>query len=157
MINRTIKCPYCRTISDKLLPYIPLSGIQKKYGVNSPKKKCMDAPKCLYKLKTGKNIGLVCGNDGIESQEGIFCKKHFDSFHLISDTKNNIKKKTIPTIIWTIEKEDLFKRKRVIQLKQLLKEKGMKTTGVKKVLVNRIFIYNNANNTNNANDIISLL
>ena len=39
----------------------------------------------------------------------------------------------------------------------MLKEKGMKTSGLKKELVNRIFIYNGANTTNNANDIISLL
>jgi len=158
--NRNIKCPYCRTISDKLLPYIPLSGVQKKYGVNSPKSLCMDGPKCLYELKNGKNKGSVCGKSGVESKEGIFCKKHFDSICVIKDKKDKkdkVTKKPMTTIIWTVEKEDLFKRKSVSQLKELLKEKGMKTTGLKKELVNRIFIYNNANSNNNVNDIISLL
>jgi len=158
--NRNIKCPYCRTISDKLLPYIPLSGVQKKYGVNSPKSLCMDGPKCLYELKNGKNKGSVCGKSGVESKEGIFCKKHFDSICVIKDKKDKkdkVTKKPMTTIIWTVEKEDLFKRKSVSQLKELLKEKGMKTTGLKKELVNRIFIYNNANSNNNVNDMIILL
>jgi|SRR6056300_1062565 len=155
--NRSIKCPYCRTISDKLLPYIQLPGVQKRYGINSPKSLCMDEPKCLYKLKNGKNKGSLCGKGGVESKEGIFCKKHFDSTYVIKDKKDKVTKKTITTIIWTVEKEDLFKRKSVSQLKELLKEKGMKTTGLKKELVNRIFIYNNANSKNNVNDMISLL
>jgi len=155
--NRIIKCPYCRTISNKLLPYIPLTGVEKKYGINSPKTLCMVGPKCLYKLKNGKNKGSECAKDGIESKEGIFCKKHFDLTHTKSNEIDKIMNKTKPTIIWTTQKEDLFKRKSVIQLKQLLKEKGMKTTGLKKELVNRIFIYNNANDNNNVNDIISLL
>ena len=107
--------------------------------------------------KNGKNKGSLCGKGGVESKEGIFCKKHFDSTYVIKDKKDKVTKKPITTIIWTVEKEDLFKRKSVSQLKELLKEKGMKTTGLKKELVNRIFIYNNANSNNNVNDMISLL
>jgi len=150
--KRSIKCPYCRTLSSKLIPYIPLPGVEKKYGINTPKKLCMDSPKCLYKLKNGKNKGVACGKDGIETSNGTFCKLHNN---LNSSTIT--KKKSTPTIIWTTEKEDLFKRKSVVQLKQLLKEKGMKTNGLKKELVNRVFIYNNANSENNANELISLL
>jgi hypothetical protein len=88
--NRTIKCPYCRTISDKLLPYIPLTGVEKRYGINSPKSLCMVGPKCLYKLKNGKNKGSDCGKDGVEFKEGIFCKKHFDLNHIKSNKNDNI-------------------------------------------------------------------
>jgi hypothetical protein len=37
-----MKCPYCRTVFDKILPYIPVEKNEKKYGVNYPKKYCMD-------------------------------------------------------------------------------------------------------------------
>ena len=154
--KKSIKCPYCRTISSKLIPYIPLPGVEKRYGVNTPKKLCMDSPKCLYKLKNGKNKGFVCTKDGIETSNGTFCKRHID-LNNSTIKKNPTTKNSIPTIIWTTEKEDLYKRKSVAQLKQMLKEKGMKTIGLKKELVNRVFIYNNANSTNNANDMISLL
>lgn len=155
--NINIKCPYCRTISTRLLPYIPLPGVEKRYGINSPKSLCMNSPKCLYKMKNGKYKGLECGKDGMEGSDGTFCKKHFNLIHLSIEENDKIKNNTTPTIIWTPEKEDLFKRKSIAELKQMLKEKGMKTSGLKKELVNRIFIYNGANTTNNANDIISLL
>jgi hypothetical protein len=155
--NRTIKCPYCRKLSIQLLPYIPLPGVAKKYGINIPKTLCLDAPKCLNIIKSGNHKGLKCGKDGMEGPEGTFCKKHLDSFHLLIVNNNNKIKKTKPIIIWTNEKEDLFKRKTVTQLKQMLKEKGMKVVGLKKDLVNRIFIYNAANSNSDTHDMISLL
>ena len=154
---RIIKCPYCRNVTDKLLPYVALAGVEKIYGINSPKSLCMDGPKCLYKLKNGKNKGSECGKDGVESQEGTFCVKHFVLNQSINVKKSKENKTSLTKIIWTVEKEDLFKRKSVFQLKQLLKEKGMKTTGLKKDLVNRVFIYNNANSSNNIDDMISLM
>lgn len=31
--KRSIKCPYCRTLSSKLIPYIPLPGVEKNMGL----------------------------------------------------------------------------------------------------------------------------
>jgi len=147
--NRNIKCPYCRTTSMKLLPYIPLVGVGKKYGINIPKNLCMDAPKCVHIIKSGKHKGVACSKDGMEGPAGTFCKKHAEP--QLQNTKPN------PTIIWTPEKEELFQRKTVAQLKEMLKKKRMKTTGLKKDLVNRVFIYNAANSSNTPTDLISLL
>jgi hypothetical protein len=155
--HKTIKCPYCRTMSMKLLPYIPLVGVEKRYGINIPKTLCMDGPKCVYSIKSGKHKGLECSKDGMEGPDGTFCKKHFEHIQVASEEQSKIKKPK-PIIIWTNEKEDLFKRKTVAQLKEMLKKKRMKTTGLKKELVNRVFIYNAANSSSNTpTDLISLL
>jgi hypothetical protein len=117
-----ITCPYCRTKSDKLIPFIPLPTIKKVYGVNHPAKMCMPIPKCSFILRNGMYKGQNCDQNGIEYQHGVFCHKHLEY--------NNV---------WTAEKEQLFKMKSVLELKEMLKEKGLKVGGIKKDLVNRLF------------------
>ena len=131
-----IKCPYCREKYTKVLPYIPLPGIDKKsYGkvTNKSNYQCVTAPKCKYTIKIGKNKGKSCDKDGLDSEKGTFCIKH-----------NNLPvKKANPVIIWTEEKETLLKSKLVTELREMLKELGLKTSGTKKELVNRYIIHNN--------------
>ena len=119
-----IDCPYCRKKADKLIPFIPLPGITKIYGVNYPPKLSMLPPKCCFIIKTGMYKGLPCDHSGIKFEHGIFCDKH---------VKYNINS------IWSPEKEQLFKSKSVPELKAMLKSKGLKVGGVKKELVNRLF------------------
>ena len=120
-----INCPYCRSKADKLIPYIPLPNVKKIYGVNSPSKICMPTPKCSFVLKTGLYKGLACEHPGMEYEHGIFCEKHL---------KHNINS------AWTPEKEQIFNTKSVIELKQMLRGKGLKVGGVKKELINRLFV-----------------
>lgn len=117
-----IICPYCRAKADKLIPFIPLPKVTKIVGVNYPIKWCMPTLKCSFLSKNGPYKGLECEQPGIEHQHGIFCHKH---------VKYNIDN------AWTAEKEQLFKTKSVIDLKAMLKEKGLRVGGVKKELVNR--------------------
>jgi len=119
-----INCPYCRSKADKLIPYIPLSTVKKIYGVNSPRKLCMPSPKCSFLIKSGSCKGLPCCHIGMEYEHGIFCDKHMN--HTI-DTE------------WTPAKEQLSKTKSVVELKKMLREKGLKVGGVKKELINRLF------------------
>ena len=118
--KQNISCPYCREISNMLIPFIPLPNVKKIIGVNSPEKKCLPAPKCEFKLKTG----IKCERNGLESKEGIFCTKH---------------NKHSDPFIWTTEMEQLSKNKSVIELKEMLRSKGLKVCGVKKELVKRLF------------------
>jgi DNA-directed RNA polymerase subunit RPC12/RpoP len=131
-----IKCPYCREKYTKMLPYIPLPGVDKKsHGkvTNKSNYQCVSAPKCKYIITIGKNKGKLCDKDGLESEKGTFCLRH-----------NNITlKKVKPSIIWTEEKEKLCKSKLVSELREMLKELGLKTTGTKKELVNRYIIHKN--------------
>jgi hypothetical protein len=126
--KQNISCPYCREISNKLIPFIPLPNVKKIIGVNSPEKKCLPAPKCDFKLKTG----LKCERNGIESKEGIFCTKHHANIHANIHANSQLD-------IWTTEMEQLSKNKSVIELKEMLRLKGLKVCGVKKELVKRLF------------------
>jgi len=122
--KQNISCPYCREISNKLIPFIPLPNVKKVVGVNSPEKNCLPAPKCEFKLKTGSK----CERNGLVSKEGIFCTKHNKNAHDDIHEDN-----------WTKEMEQMSKNKSVIELKQMLRSKGLKVCGVKKDLVKRLF------------------
>ena len=67
-----IKCPYCRRITRKLLPYIPYPSVKQIKYVNSPDELCMSTMKCCHVFKhtqkcvTGGDVGDVgdVGGDG---------------------------------------------------------------------------------------------
>ena len=122
--NKTnIRCPYCRSATTTFIPFIPLPGVVKVIGVNSPEKVCMPAPKCSVLMKIGVRKGLACKMNGIVTDHGVFCKKHIHCMK--QDT-------------WTEAMEKLMKDKTVVELKQMLKKKGLKVGGVKKELVKRL-------------------
>jgi len=53
-----IKCPYCRSIQNGLLPYH--SKFEKLRYVNWPPKQAYSNKTCQYKVKSGKNKGKSC-------------------------------------------------------------------------------------------------
>jgi hypothetical protein len=69
-----LKCPYCRNIQNKLLPFIDEMEIlcPKVYGVNSPEKYCMMLNKCSYIFKSGKRRGEQCLTRCVHTQ----CNRH---------------------------------------------------------------------------------
>lgn len=123
--QKKIICPYCRSESNKLIPFIPFPTVKKIFGINFPADKCLPGPKCSVILKNGERKGLTCDNNGVEGENGTFCVKH---------NHHNIKKNDD----WTTEMDNLNKAKSIIELKQLLREKGMKVCGVKKDLIRRL-------------------
>ena len=134
--SHQIKCPYCRTIINNLIPYIPINDeIQKIINVNSPSKYCMTRYKCRYTFKSGKTKGSLCNKHAYEipNKDGIYCEKHWNS----NSNKNKNKNKK-ENMVWTEEMEKIFKNNKVKQLKLLLNEKGYKLTGTKKELVYRL-------------------
>jgi hypothetical protein len=46
-----IKCPYCRRITNKLLPYIPYTSVKLIKYVNCPEEHCMNATKCSHTFR----------------------------------------------------------------------------------------------------------
>ena len=82
-----LKCPYCRNIQSKLLPYYNNhnesleSGIVEKLpGVNIPKKDCMWLHKCSGVFKGGPNKGMRCNKP---------CNDFMCSQHIKQLDKNN--------------------------------------------------------------------
>ena len=80
-----IKCPYCRNVQDKLLPYIEYDGVKKTYGVNYPTKMSMTSQPCAHSAvnnansKKGKK-NASCKEFASECHNGMhLCKKHYDA------------------------------------------------------------------------------
>jgi len=74
-----IKCPYCRNVQGKLLPYLEYDGVKKIHSVNYPAKMSMTSQPCAYLhlKKTKKNAS--CKESAIEYHNGIYvCKKHYE-------------------------------------------------------------------------------
>ena len=67
-----LKCPYCRTKHDYVLPYYCNLVEEKVDGVNYPEKYCLKLFKCEYVFKSGKNKNTVCNVSCTDK----YCKKH---------------------------------------------------------------------------------
>ena len=87
-----IKCPYCRTVQDKLLPYLEYDGVNKTTGVNQPKTLSMPVQTCSHiEYKKGKKQSsqqsstTCCKENAIHFLNGAYlCKKH--SLNVDTDT-----------------------------------------------------------------------
>jgi hypothetical protein len=78
--SHQIKCPYCRTIINNLIPYIPINDdVKKIINVNYPSKYCITLYKCRYSFKSGKTKGSLCNKHAYEmpNKDGIYCQKHW--------------------------------------------------------------------------------
>jgi hypothetical protein len=89
-----IKCPYCRTVQDKLLPYLEYDGVNKTTGVNQPKTLSMSVQTCSHieykkgkkqssttcckeQSSTCKEQSSTCKENAIYFLNGAYlCKKH---------------------------------------------------------------------------------
>ena len=82
---REIKCPYCRTIQNGLIP--PCKNLPEllEIGVNKPSRHIFKGNKCISLLKSGKRKGEQCNKGcygkyctlhekkGIDSENDTFC------------------------------------------------------------------------------------
>lgn len=120
-----IKCPYCRNITNKLIPYYKYYNINRLTGINYPENYCMKINECSY-IKNN----IKCTNSACNTSYGLFCNKHL---------KYNIDDEII---LNNISKDDYnkYKKKKVIELKNILKNNYYKTCGNKEDLINRILI-----------------
>ena len=126
------KCPYCRTVYNKLLPYTPMNGFtQHITGVNCPLHMCMEHKQCTYKMIKGKNAGHLCERHAFESEKGVFCPRH------LSMITNKMKKEVLP-FEWTSEMQDMYKTNKVDGLRNILKGRGLKICGTKREIVYRL-------------------
>lgn len=122
-----IQCPYCRTIHNKLLPFIP----NEKHpipikNVNSPETLCMTYSPCRWSFKSGKNKNDLCLKNGYEGEKGVFCKTH----HKMMEKKEVL-------LEWN-SSMNKYKKFTILQLKDILHEKNLRKTGSKHTLIRRI-------------------
>jgi hypothetical protein len=127
-----IKCPYCRNITNGLLPQIP--GLSKTYitGVNAPRKYCMPHRKCSWVFKSGVKKNTTCEKNGYDCNLGSYCNTHRNIIKRnLLKQENNIGNS--PTL-----SKDTYNKLTVVDLRKQLREKGLKVSGNKIDLITRL-------------------
>ena len=142
-----LRCPYCRTKFDKLLPYIPMKGVGATVSVNYPISSTMEFQCCNWLKKTGINKGLMCNKpayfDVSDHEIKIkvpYCVSHWKEYEKQLQAKNEQEhaKKDQPQE-WTKEMNNYSKQKCVSELRGILRTALKKVGGTKKELIHRIF------------------
>jgi len=138
LLLNQIKCPYCRSITNKLLPYVKHKDVTYKRGVNYPLKYGMKLYSCKW-MKYGKNKQELCNKAAYISDHGIFCSTHQNMCNKKIQQENKTKKIELN---WTPEHERINKKYKVTELRQLLRDNKKKykfiISGNKKELIHRI-------------------
>ena len=130
-----IKCPYCRNINNKLLPYIPYKNVKKISGVNYPENLCMkNKHTCSWVFKSGKNKGISCNANSYILEGKNYCFTHHNK---INKTKEKESSNKIQDI-WDSKYNDYIKKYKVYELKKILRENKLIIGGNKKELIIRI-------------------
>ena len=126
-----IKCPYCRQITNKLLPFYKYYNVKQLIGVNSPYDLCIENFKCQYIDKKKQ----TCNNSACITDFGVFCNKHLKYNKNDEETLKNIKNEDFTK----------YSKFKLNELKKILKTYNAKLGGNKNELINRILIieYNN--------------
>lgn len=114
-----IKCPYCRVITNNILPYFKYYNIDTIRGVTYPHKYSIKLYSCQHIIKSTNSM---CNNSACKTPFGLFCNKHYHC----NVIKNN-QDKSIQNIT-------------VIELKNLLRKNKCKVSGKKSELIERIAI-----------------
>jgi len=80
-----MKCPYCRRVQDKLLPFLNYDNIKRLRGVNGPESLCMKVRICEHvetaskRKNTKKKISDSCECNATHVVNGAYyCKKHYE-------------------------------------------------------------------------------
>jgi hypothetical protein len=80
-----IKCPYCRNVQDKLLPYLQYDGVKRIHSINHPANMSMTSQLCTYSTNSASMVSnkgrksAPCKECAIECHNGTFvCKKHYE-------------------------------------------------------------------------------
>ena len=141
-----LKCPYCRSISEHLLPYLPSEERAREYGVNGPAKYCMQyTAACEYNStrKDNKCNNNKCNNNKCQKPACYIGNINYCKTHYLKVQKGLVTASTLSvTIPWSPAMIDLCNTKTVIELKQILRTHKLLVGGKKKELVERIFTNN---------------
>ena len=128
-----MKCPYCRNITNKLLPFYKYYNVNYIRGVNGPINFTMNLNKCEYIVKNKQTKTKECCNaSACNTKYGMFCNKHFKYTKREEDLLND----------YNVEKYKYLNKMNVTQLKEELKKHKLKVCGVKRELVERLIIKN---------------
>ena len=81
-----IKCPYCRTITNKLLPFIQYPSVKLAKNIHSTGSDCLPTTKCSHIIKK-RDINKVngdtkCDKNALyyEAENLLFCPTHYKKY-----------------------------------------------------------------------------
>ena len=123
-----IKCPYCRKITDKLIPYFKYYNVKQIKGVNSPKNLCMNINQCQHINKNNEK----CNENACITNDGIFCNKHLKLTKMDEININNI----------DIDFYNKYKKLTIKDIKEELRKYNLKLSGNKDILIKRLYLKN---------------
>ena len=141
LLKHQIKCPYCRTIINNILPAtIDIYGIHRIIGINKPE---------ILQMKIQCKDSEQCHQNTYITPYGAYCKKHYTKYKKSLKTIKTIKtiKKTESNSIEFIDSIEKYTKYTNITLKTMLRAAGLPVSGNKMLLINRL-IDNNNNITN---------
>jgi hypothetical protein len=125
LLPHEIKCPYCRSKFDRLLPYINYEHVERLKGVNYPDSRCMKHRVCLWSMCEKNAYEHID-----ENISGAYCEVHW------KQVLKTIKEQQFEM---TEEMKQFAKNTSVIEMKKILREMKLIVSGNKKQLVIRIF------------------
>jgi hypothetical protein len=79
-----IKCPYCRSITNKLLPFIQYPSVKLAKNIHSTEPDCITAVKCSHitKTRTPNKCDTQCDKNALyyEAENLLFCPTHYKKY-----------------------------------------------------------------------------
>ena len=82
-----IKCPYCRTITNKLLPFIPYPCVKLAKNIHSSDNNCIPATKCSHIIKKhdgddDTHCNAKCNKNALyyETENVLLCPTHYKKY-----------------------------------------------------------------------------
>lgn len=87
-----IKCPYCRSITNKLLPFIPYPSIKNAKYIHAPDTQCIPTTKCSHTIKKRNgepSSETKCNKNALyyQAENLLFCPQHYKKY---MDKKSSI-------------------------------------------------------------------
>ena len=125
--SREIRCPYCRSVTAGVLPYVPSLIPERTNGLNGPQSFCIGQQPCGHTLTRGARKGEVCGKAGFSHNGKAVCPIHWRSAKTAAETGE-----------WSPVHEKLFRARTVRGLRELLRLANLPISGPKRTLVSRL-------------------
>jgi hypothetical protein len=143
LLKHQIKCPYCRTIINNILPgTIDIHGVHHIIGVNKPE---------ILQMKIQCKDSEQCHQHTYITPYGAYCKIHYTKYKKSLKTIKTIKNKKLDFTEKlsennSIESIEKYSKYTIITLKKMLRDAGLPVSGNKMLLINRLIDNNNNNN-----------
>lgn len=95
LYHNQIKCPYCRTITNHLLPYIQYPSVNFSKNIHAFPPDCITTTKCSHVIKhrNKKSADTNCNKYALyyESENLLFCPTHYAMHSSKNNTDTNMK------------------------------------------------------------------